>query len=120
MPFDGQTYDFNDDLLRVLETGRDSIATPAKWGKGHLERGGRRCAIGAVHTITMRFAAGNEAVYRPLYTAAIWALTNALPAPYLGVPDYNDAMATKHKDIMALYRRAIDTRRAALLTKVAA
>mgnify|MGYP001604621475 CR=1 FL=1 len=81
----------------ILRDAKALIDTPAKWTKGvYTDDKGRRCALGALQSVTAseagRRRAGRE-------------LERALPA-WGSVTHYNDHHS--HADVMALFDRAIE------------
>ncbi len=90
-----------DDLIAA----KALIDAPEKWTKGHYEMRGCFCAVGALLKVT-----GLEPDDDP--TDSEKALIEALPAlsrdTEFVITSFNDAKATTHADIMALFDRAIE------------
>lgn len=100
-----------DQVLDDLIAARALIDTPEKWQKHryHSDDGNRHCSMGAVFCVTTDYRREE---------ACRLALARAVPAssPHfsIGTPyHFNDAPETTHADIMAMYDRAIATRKGA-------
>lgn len=101
-----------DDLIAA----RALIDTPEKWGKGmpSYERSytadpdGPICAVGACNVQSFRARTDGETYNARLYILLVDTLHDALPDGQLSIPGFNDADATTHADIMALFDRAIE------------
>lgn len=100
-----------------LIAARALIDTPEKWGKGGRSFGnsytaapdGPLCAMGACNV--MAYQRGENSFDRvgAVYAELAEALNAALPGKrYSAVADFNDAPATTHADVMALFDRAIE------------
>ena len=95
------------DVVEGLQKARDHISNPRMWFKGgdYSENGSRGalrgepcCALGAL----MWSSGGDNTFYSEMFDY----LRFACPI-HGGVTNYNDRPNTKHKDIMALFDRAI-------------
>lgn len=91
-----------------LIAARALIDTPEKWIKGEFGDmvSGCYCSIGAVAAVL-----GISGEETELNSKEAGALARAMPGGWgedgICVPDFNDADATTHADIMALFDRAI-------------
>ena len=84
-----------------LTAAKSLIDTPEKWCKGGLRQGNRLTALGALND------ACNPMTLRAVYPLITALLPEGFNRPG-GIKAYNDAQATIHADIMALFDRAID------------
>mgnify|MGYP006346210075 CR=1 FL=1 len=99
-------------VLDALIKARDHISDPAMWYKGGYSDDGRTgaedgfpcCAMGALVWVNPDVGIFCNDAYRPL--------RDALPAEWTSIPYFNDAPATTHADILALFDRAIAAERA--------
>ena len=94
-----------DPVLELLVKARAFLASEKNWCKGSYgTNDGRRCAHGALMTDDM-----------DLYGRARDALTAALPkgCGHFMPMGFNDAPSTAHADVLALFDRAIEARKAA-------
>lgn len=108
------------EIVKTLEEARDLISQPEKWTKGAMVRGGfgtstQYCAVGAIRRVSFH----GESEWMPTFSDAYYYLRRALPDWYRSrrqsVEEYNDAKLRKHKDIMALYDKAIELAKAEMV-----
>lgn len=105
------------EVQTVLITARALIDTPEKWTKGTYARDAEGlscsvdaeacsfCAMGAMYTAAPLYRAAPKR--HTSYCGALGTLTKECPYS-MCVVDYNDDPDTEHKDIMALFDRAIE------------
>lgn len=92
-----------DDLIAA----RALIDTPAKWGKGDFRD--CLCLADAVQSITVPKGSLESVEEVQRHAALRGALLKALPSgEYDYLYQFNDAQATTHADVMALFDRAIE------------
>ncbi len=107
-----------DPVLETLIAAREWLTDPAHWCQGCLARSGAEsvmncvwsyetpytssCSVGSVFAIG---ASGDVKV------TALALLKQALPKPFVLVHAFNDAPTTSHADVLALFDRAISSRR---------
>lgn len=86
----------------VLLRARKLISNPRKWCKGAMQRDGAYCMLGAIAAVAAREYAGahHEAL------SAVGART-----PGHSIANFNDAPATTHAQVMAIFDAAIKSRR---------
>lgn len=104
--------------LDALIEGREKIARPYAWlkGKWHGVNKGKGCdcycALGAVRAVYGIDEPGrgavSDATYKSLWAAEA-ALSEATPDGAWDIVDYNDDPATKKRDILKTFDRAIAT-----------
>lgn len=104
------------DVVDTLIKARELLLDPTKWGKGYLARNvnGKGienpigpdacqwCALGAIC-----FAARSRWYPEDAREYLIRALESKFDVTWIGVANYNDALDTKHEDIISLYDEAI-------------
>jgi hypothetical protein len=94
-----------DDLIAA----RALIDTPEKWVRGHYERQGCYCALGAARKAlygTTDWRPGED--WRGDDNHVTTALRRELSEEWHGsVDDFNDDPSTTHADVLALFDRAI-------------
>ena len=99
----------------ILIAARAIITEPEHWTQGHSARTASGDPITIGDPIAYAFCASG-AIWRSLDNdvadsklhSAFGALNECLPAGFESVVDYNDADATRHADVIALFNRAID------------
>lgn len=94
-----------DDLVKA----RGLIDTPEKWAKSAGDGRTCWCASTACKAVARE---GGFNVDFLRWQLAVAALEEALPDPFEDLPEFNDAPSTSHADILALFDRAIASRRA--------
>lgn len=106
MPFDGQSFD-TDSVLRLLIVGRERVQRG--WCQGAYRIGESVCLVEGVR----------DPAFEPKYWHIAYDyLKRALPAPWWTRSGYNDAEGRTQAEVIAVYDRAIDLRRADLLQEV--
>lgn len=101
-------------VKQALEKARKLLSDKSAWTKGAAARNAEGqqvlstspaatsfCAIGAISRVTRK-----QTIESP-----VDALRSALPAGFYAVSDFNDAEYTDHKDILALFDRAIEAQK---------
>ncbi len=116
MPFDSQSFevteaDVVDPVLRNLITARDLLSDRRKWARGEYCVGDAVCALGALLLANGEDPTRNGGFCGNI-KGEIGALRAVLSPVWLGfVHSFNDAPSTTHADVLALFDRAIASRR---------
>lgn len=127
MPFDDTTRWFTEtaetDTLLILRAMRHRLRNPAGWCKDQMEtRGGRVCLVGALHRAQdAHYSDGplpDGASYRTINHRILDADCRVTGRTrYMTMENFNDARATKHRDIIAALDRAIEDEQLGLQPK---
>jgi hypothetical protein len=125
MPFDNPNIDPNLlHILALMEKARWRMRVPQLWCKGKFRRGTRVCVIGAVEWATFENA-DRELIIKRLRTELVRAIPSetdwsspwhARPARPL-ISYFNDRARTRHRDVMAIWDRAIERQRRRVMEK---
>lgn len=112
MPFDQQNFEPtpSDPVLANLMVARTRVALG--WCQRKLaDDAGRMCALGALRNCQHDLDVGE---WSPAIEAAADFVRSALPFGN-SIPAYNNHETATHADVLALFDRAIDARKAELL-----
>lgn len=100
-------------VLQILKDARKLIEKPEGWTKGTTARDFRGRAIGWDEPEACRFCAtaaiakARLSTRGPFDAARDTLNTEAIIAGHSGIVEFNDADATTHADVLALFDRAI-------------
>ena len=85
--------------LEVLTAARKRIDTPSKWCKGYISAGSRCCIMGALDEVTLTYIEFHKA--KDVLLSQVGD----------GIEEFNDHPTTTHRDVLALFDRAIEAER---------
>lgn len=99
MPLDSTTYESQ--VVRDLRAGRERLVTHG-WCQHQTRDGERRCALGAVLTVTMDKRCKKASITLER------ALREKLSRPFVSVASWNDEPGRTVEEVLALYDFAIE------------
>lgn len=97
----------NKQLIKVLKQARALLAKRGGWIKGQSDNGnGSYCATGAIFEVVPDYERRNDA-YSSLASKLPKAYQGIYPDPGSDIVGFNDRSATRKKDVLSLFDRAI-------------